>query len=747
MRELVQLRARPEAIHIYHGHTVLTTKQDGTVSKGGPEGLFFHNTRLLSWWEHRINGQRLKFISASPVDSYSMLQMYLSPDIMQEVGNIPPEERGVVLRVSRFVGDGMHEDADLENYTQTTVNCTLSWDVEADFADLGEAMEGKRKQEAPVDSEWRAIDAKTHELTLSYRHEKLPMAVVIRFLHPDGDPRWEDGRVVFDAKLAPHEHAHFCVSIEPVIDGRHATPEYGCYAFGGDTGSPHDEMRKRLLADATRVATTNANAHDAWHAAVRDLASLPLYDGGWPEALTPAAGIPAYQALFGRDSLTASWQAASVSPLLMEASIIRTAQHIGSTRDDFRDELPGRVIQQISFSPLARLGLTPFRCYYGDYSAPAAFLIVLGQHYMWTGDTEFFRRHQDAAERVLAFLDGEADADRDGFIEYETRSPLGQKNQGWKDSAVAVVYEDGSVVPNPVATCELQGDVYSAKQQHGLAIALAGKQFGDARRLLKEASDLKKRFAESFWMPDEQFVALCLDPDKRAVRTIASNAAHCLATGIVSGDHAGAVAKRLLAADMYSGWGVRTLSTEHPSYNPYSYQLGSVWPMESANTAFGMARYGLYDEVNVLTRGLFDLAALFPNHQLPEVVGGYQRDAEHPHPGTYPQAETPQAWSASAVPMCVQSMLGLQPLAPLRTLLIDPALPEWMPDLTLSNLQVGDARVTIRFHREADGSTGWKIIEKRGTLFVIQQPSGLSLTASARDRAKDLATSIFPWTH
>jgi glycogen debranching enzyme len=265
--------------------------------------------------------------------------------------------------------------------------------------------------------------------------------------------------------------------------------------------------------------------------------------------------------------------------------------------------------------------------------------------------------------------------------------------------------------------------------------------------LLREASQLKRRFDEAFWMPGHGCYAFALDAQKQQVRSIASNAGHCLATGIIAGEHARQTADRLMAPDMFSGWGVRTLSSEHPAYNPMSYQLGGVWPVEQASIAFGMKRYGFHQYACDIARGVFDASALFAHHRLPELMGGYARDAEHPHPGVYRRSQWPQAWSASAVFTLVQAMLGLRPMAPLGVLLIDPALPEWLPDVTLSNLRVGDARLRIRFHRERDGTTGWKLEERRGArIRVVQQPPE-SASAGLLERAMHGVGSFVPGLH
>lgn len=744
--DLIELRARPEVRSIWQGQTVLVSAQDGRVSGEELQGLYEQNTRILSRWEYQINGQRLRFVAASPVDSYSMLAYYLAPGIKQQIPPLSAEEDGLVLRCSRFVGQGMHEDIDLENFTQTGVEFELSLVLAADFADLTAVSAGGRQQRALAAAAWSPSVSGGWQLCLRSAELGLDRAVLIEAPAAQPQPVWRDGCIAYRIALTPRQRRHLCIRVTPVFDGKALRPVYGCGAFRS-RATPRDRIREGFLSDAPRVRTANAGVQATWERAVADLASLARYEGGWPEAMVPSAGIPAYMALFGRDILTAAYQAGMLSAPLMQAALSVSAGSQAEHWDDFYDAQPGRIIQQINRGPLATLGSNPYRHYYGDYVSPPAFLIVLGQYYSWTGDTEMVRRFAGVAQRVLNWLDGPADLDGDGFVEYVTRSPQGQKNQGWKDSGVAMVDADGRGIENPIASCELQGYTYAAKQQYALALAFGLHRFGEARRLLREAAELKQRFNRAYWLPKEGFIASALGPDKRPSSTIGSNAGHALATGIIDERYVPAVAKRLFAPDMFSGWGIRTLSSGHPAYNPLSYQLGSVWPMESATIAFGLKRYGFHREVLALAHATFDLAGLVSHRQLPEVVGGFPRDELHPHPGLYPQAEQPQAWSAAAIPQFVQTLLGLFPFAPLRLLLIDPVLPEWLPDLTLSGLRIGGARVSLRFHRERDGTTGWKLLSKQGSLRVIQQPPGDALQASVWQRGAELLDSFIPWRH
>jgi glycogen debranching enzyme len=233
-----------------------------------------------------------------------------------------------------------------------------------------------------------------------------------------------------------------------------------------------------------------------------------------------------------------------------------------------------------------------------------------------------------------------------------------------------------------------------------------------------QAEALKQRFNDRFWMPEKRFLALALDPDKQAVTSVASNAGTALAYGIVDDDRAAAVAERLMAPDMFSGWGIRTLSSQHPAYNPLAYHLGTVWPFANALTGYGLKRYGFDASLHRLAKGLFDASEVFHLGRLPEVFGGHARDRRHPHPGIYPGACTPQAWSASAVIFLVHAMLGITPLAPARTLIVDPTLPDWLPEVTLEGIRVGSAQVDLRFRRDASGSTSHEVLVLSGDLTV-----------------------------
>jgi glycogen debranching enzyme len=445
--------------------------------------------------------------------------------------------------------------------------------------------------------------------------------------------------------------------------------------------------------------------------------------------------------MFGRDALTTGWQAAMIDcGEMFDSALTMLARLQATERDTYRDAEPGRIAYQLRRSPAARLAMTPEGLSYADFASSLMYPVALAHLYAWTGDRTRVERHWDTVRRALDWARHDGDRDRDGYLEYQTVSPQGPRHQGWKDSERAVVYEDGREVPAPVATCELQGYWFAALQLTALMSALLGR-FGDARAYWAEATGLKERFNRDWWIEEEGFYALALDPDKRPVRSVASNVGHCLAAGIVNSDRLARVVGRLFAPDMFSGWGIRTLSNAHPAFHPLSYHVGSVWPVENATIAFGLRRYGFDARALDIAHALFQLAERYPEYRVPECVGGYPRGT-WPSPGAFPISDPLQAWNVSAFPLLVHTILALQPFAPGETLFVDPALPPWLPEIVLSNLRIAGAIVSLRFIRDESGESTFEVLQKRGTLRVVRQPPPESQTAGFADRLSGLFESL-----
>ncbi len=730
---------RPGEQSAHRGHAILIADSRGHI-RSGLEGFYVRRTRFLSRLIFRVDDAEPHFVSANPVEPHFLISYYLAPSPAGAAAGPKPDDKGgsggeiaqkgIEIQVNRYVGGGLHLDVHVTNHAMAETSIVLSWEVAADFADQTEAQSGQRQQKAPVEQVWTGQQDGSGAVTFRYRHPKLQHASEIRF---SGAGSFAEGMGVVSCAVDLAARQTRTLAIDVVADflGERIEPFYGLDGHIKD-GCTADQVREEWTGGCVRLSATNPRVEAAWTRAVADLGSLQLLEGEGAERFTPAAGIPNYMGLFGRDTLMASWQSVLLNPATLRGALRLVGKWNATERDDAFDAQPGKVVHQRQLSPLALLGKTPFLHYYGDYSAPGLFLLGLATHLAHTGEQDFFLSMRDKALATLEWMDRDGDQDGDGFYEYETRAGnSGTKNQGWKDSGQAILYANGRMVENPIAVCEVQGLYFAAKRAMGIAFMAVGEHARGAD-LLAQSDELKRRFNQTFWLEDEQFFALALDPDKRPVRSIASNPGACLAYGIVADEKAQAVADRLMAPDMFSGWGIRTLSSTHQAYNPFAYHLGTVWPFANALTAFGLKRYGFAPLLHRVAKALFDATELFHLDRLPEVFGGHPRDRRHPHPGIYPGACAPQAWSASAVVMLVHAMLGMLPLAPRRTLIVDPDLPDWLPEVTLDNVRIGRSSVDLRFRRDASGATECEVL-RSGNDLRIHRPERRA-DATSKDR-------------
>jgi glycogen debranching enzyme len=395
------------------------------------------------------------------------------------------------------------------------------------------------------------------------------------------------------------------------------------------------------------------------------------------------------------------------------------AAHQGTRVDDWRDEEPGKILHEIRKGELAGSGELPHTPYFGSVDATPWFLILLAQYFRWTNDLGFVKELMPAAEAALTWIDEHGDLDGDGFVEYRSRSPRGLLNQGWKDSEDSVVHEDGTLAEPPIALAEVQGYVYLAKVRMAEVFASLGDH-ERAVRLRDQATVLRRRFNEAFWMEDQGFFAMALDGEKRQVRTVTSNPGHGLYCDIVEARRAEAMAERLFQPDLFSGWGIRTMSKSARAYNPMSYHNGTVWPHDNALIAAGLKRYGHVDATNRLATAMFDVAGHSEYMRLPELFCGFVRRDPSP-PVEYPAACAPQAWAAGAPFLLLQAMLGISAHANENLLTVNkPHLPRWLGRVRLHNLRVAESSLSLEFHRD-DRSTSFSILSKEGDVRVVME--------------------------
>jgi glycogen debranching enzyme len=475
--------------------------------------------------------------------------------------------------------------------------------------------------------------------------------------------------------------------------------------------------------------------------AAGDLDALWLPTLGAPDHFPAGlnAGVPRYIGVFGRDILTAGWQASLRSSRYNEDALARIALYRGVKRDDWRDEEPDRILHERRANPNAELGRSNRELYYGDVAATPFWVVTLASAYNWNGSREFLRSQVPTLDGCVRWIRRKL-REGQGFVYYAPRSSEPNRNQGWKDSGDAIVDARGRVYVPPLAVAEVQGYCFLALLS-AAELALSLRRTDEARALYREAMELRRRFNAAYWLPREKFVALALDAEGRPVDGVGSNAGHCLGCGILEREKAAHVARRLLADDLFSGWGIRTLSTQNPAYDPFSYHRGSVWPVENATISAGLRLCGFDEEAAKVIGAQFSAAACFPALRLPEVLSGHERSAERPLPGLYPEANLLQAWSVSSIFFYLWVLLGLRPFAPLRTLLLKPWLPEWLPWVEVEDLRVGDAVVSLAFRRTERGTVRWKVLEKRGRLLILEQPLELAGAGLGR-RLRDAFRSV-----
>jgi glycogen debranching enzyme len=692
---------------VKQGSLFLLCGEDGDSQDSSDQGLYFHDMRYLSYAALRLDGRPLVALLADASAGHRAIFELTNPDLMDDRGEIHVRTEAIGIRREKCLGDDYTETITIHNYASEVADFTVQLAYAADFADMFVVRgmhPGKRGKLHPP--RWRGS-------RLAFRYDGADghqRATRLRFSQaPDAH---HAGELTYRVRLKQRQHWQLIVTCE-LRDATSGQLESRPSQTGGARDADREHARAGALAGGTRVETSNPLFNAVVTRSFLDLHMLSMRQ---LDQEFFAAGVPWYVALFGRDSLVTSIEMAAFEPDVAANTLRVLAQHQGTAIDDWRDEQPGKILHELRVDELANLNEIPQTPYYGSIDSTPLFLILLGIHSAWTGSLQLFEELHDNVSRALDWIDQFGDANRDGFIDYQTHSPRGGRNQGWKDSANGVVMEDGALAEPPIALPEVQGDVYLA----WCSVADLFERSGDSATadiLRQKADRLFTAFNKAFWLPEERYYAFCRQADGRFSRSIASNAAHALWTGIVDPKHARSIVRRVLEPDMFSGWGIRTLSSDDQSYNPVDYQLGSIWPHDNAMIVAGMQRYGFATEANEILTVMMEAASSFEHFRLPEVFAGYDRGIAN-KPVKYPVACNPQAWAAGSIPFMLASVLGLQPDAfNCRLHIRKPRLPDWLEWVALRGLRIGEAEVDLRYERSAH-QTLVAVTRKRGDLEV-----------------------------
>lgn len=700
----------PPTITINHDHQLLVCEPDATLVATNPVGFFARDTRFVSGYLLAINGRPPLLLDANPIDHFSARWEFTTPQLpLAGTRNgaehdVLLEERAIGVRLDRTIFEGIHEDYDLISFARHPVRLILEVAIESDFADIFDVRRRRLVRRGDLQSSWHE---RSGELHTTYEHESFKRELIVAIDRADSKPEFANGRLQFVINLVPKQRWHTCIQWLPVIAG-HRARVLACHAVANG----HPDMATGQLPPVD-IATNHPTLPLIWRRSVADMEALRMADFAVRRSVfVPAAGIPWYVTLFGRDSLIVAMESISGFPEFAMGALDRLSRVQATDDNAVQDKEPGKIPHEIRYGEVASLGLLPFTPYFGTADATLLFLIVYSYAFQWTSDESILKRYRPNAEAALNWLLHYGDRDGDGFQEYKTRSPVGYYCQGWKDSPEAIQHADGSIAPLPHALCELQGYAFDALLRMSEVYAILGEN-DRSSEMRERAIRLYETFNERFWWEEEGTYYLGLDGEKRPIKTVASNAGHCLASGIVPAERASRVVDRLMQPDMWSGWGIRTLSTEHPSYNPYSYHLGSIWPHDNANIAGGFRRAGRHKEAEQIAHAIFDAAERFENYRLPELWAGVERD-----PGAFPVpylgTNVPQAWSAAAVFRLIAVLCGIHTVGNTRTVYVNPDLPDWLPELTLKNLRAGNGGIELRLRRDqvevVSNTTGFQVV-------------------------------------
>ncbi len=677
-----------------HIFCLLDSHGDVTPPGNCALGLFYDDTRMLSSYELTVAGGTPVLLSSQSSRMYSG-QIDLAISDLAFGGDTWNVSNVIHIRRELLVDDRMTERLTLTSFLQKPVDYWVQLAFGCDFADIFEVRgwtRAKRGQfyaphltDESVRFLYRGVDG---ELIRS----EIRFHVAPGELSPDG--------ATWRMRLEPQQPVVLSWQILPdaLLRTAEMTRTPVPTASLDAQRRPMRAAYERWRAECTRFDTDVEEFNDALGRSTVDLRALQENTTQGPVV---TAGIPWYSTPFGRDSIITAIQTLCLDPRIAIETLRFLARYQGTHEDAFTEEQPGKIMHELRRGELARAREVPHVPYYGSIDATPLWLVLLHETWRWTGDLGLVRELLPAAEGCLAWIDRYGDLDGDGFVEYASQSKKGLANQGWKDSWDGVPFPDGSLPEPPIALVEVQGYVYDAKRR-AAALFEALDQLDRAKKLRDEAETLREKILDHFWLDDIGFFALALDGHKRPLPTVTTNAGHLLWSRVPTDRQAASLAHRFLAPDMFSGWGVRTLSATHGAYNPMSYHNGSVWPHDNAIVALGLSLYERTHAALTIFAAMHDAASAMAYHRLPELWCGMQR--EHAtRPVLYPVSCSPQAWAAGAFFMLLQAATGILPDAPARTLHIrEPLLPPFLGHLIVRGLRVGTSTVALQFTRRRE---------------------------------------------
>lgn len=670
----------------------------------GEEGLYHAGTRYLSTLLLRVGKDRPLLLSSSIKKNNDLLVVDLTnPDIYDEDRLLLPRGTLHIFR-STFLWEGVcYHRLRIKNFGMSPVASSLWLTLAADFADIFEVRGTRRQQRGAYLDDVTTADS----MILSY-HGLDGVRRQARFDYSPAPQQLKHRRVRYDLALQPKEEIAIVMTV--------------CCDFEGQqcSAQAYDAALTQLSAverpgrwDPCCVRSSHAEFNEWIDRATADLKMMTTKTSS---GLYPYAGVPWFSTVFGRDGIITALQYLWLNPHMAQGVLGYLATHQARDVRPEQEAEPGKILHEVRSGEMAALGEIPFGKYYGSVDATPLFIMLAGAYFERTGDRAFIESIWPNIELALDWIDQWGDADGDGYVEYYRQTPKGLAQQGWKDSYDSVFHEDGMLATGPIALCEVQGYVYAARCR-AAEMAIALNRHRQEEKLLAQARTLQDQFERDFWCEHIGTYVLALDGDKRPCRVRTSNAGHCLWTGIATPDHGKRTAHTLLEGDFFSGWGIRTLASRELRYNPMSYHNGSIWPHDNAIVAAGLARYGLHEEVGRILTAIFEASTFVDFHRLPELFCGFRRRPGE-GPTLYPVACSPQAWSAGAVFMLLQASLGMSIDGPNRTISFrHPCLPEYLRELRISNLHVGDACVDLLFQWHTR-DVGVNVLRKEGDLSV-----------------------------